>query len=155
MGGARQWSVGFVDEKPQPYCRLLWDSEIGKTVEFRESKTEILWLVAKSTWSIPAGTKTKISLIGRRNTEVVPAAFFDHNTLRLLPGPEKAAATQIKMIIKQSFSGMPDLDMQFAGTEGLWTVPLSRVQELYATYDACLRRLITADQTTDATGQPF
>ncbi len=40
MGGARQWSVGFANESPHPYCRLLWNSEIGKTMEFRQSATE-------------------------------------------------------------------------------------------------------------------
>lgn len=139
MGGARQWSVGFASESP-PYCRLLWNSEIGKTMEFRQSATETFWLVAKDTWDIPADTKTEVTLTDRTMTKVVAAEFFDKNTLRLW-APASKGSGGLKKIIKNSFAGMPDVQLTFAGDEGDWTLPLSRVDQLYPTFAQCLKRL--------------
>ncbi|WP_064713247.1 hypothetical protein [Rhizobium bangladeshense] len=155
MGGARQWSVGFVSEQPS-YCRLLWDSEIGKTMEFRQSATETFWLVAKKTWDIPADTKTEVTLTDRTQTKVIAAEFFDKNTLRLWPPGSKGSAG-LKKIIKNSFSGTPDVQLTFAGDEGDWTLPLSRVDQLYPTYDECLERLEAGGKPKQdsATSKPF
>ncbi|MGG7579669.1 hypothetical protein [Rhizobium sp. Nf11,1] len=139
MGGARQWSVGYASESP-PYCRLLWDSEIGKTVEFRQSAIETFWLVSKNSWDIPAGTTTEVTLTDRMMTKVIAAEFFDKTTLRLWPVGSKGSGG-LKKIIKNSFSGTPDVQLTFAGDEGDWTLPLSRVDQLYPTYRKCLKRL--------------
>ncbi|MBX5219481.1 MULTISPECIES: hypothetical protein [unclassified Rhizobium] len=139
MGGARQWSVGYANEQPA-YCRLRWDSEIGKTMEFRQSASETFWLVAKTTWDIPADTKTEVTLTDRQVTKVVAAEFFDKNTLRLWPVGSKGSAG-LKKIIKNSFAGTPDVQLTFAGDEGDWTLPLSRVDQLYPTFAQCLKRL--------------
>lgn len=156
MGGARQWSVGFESDGPQPYCRLRWDSEIGKTMEFRQSATETFWLVAKNTWDIPADTKTEVTLTDRQVTKVVAAEFFDKNTLRLWPMGSKGSAG-LKKIIKNSFAGTPDVQLTFAGDEGDWTLPLSRVDQLYPTFSQCLKRLEAGEKAKEdsATSKPF
>ncbi|PDV86863.1 hypothetical protein CO652_19620 [Rhizobium sp. H4] len=155
MGGARQWSVGFANESPHPYCRLVWDSEIGKTMEFRQSATETFWLVAKTTWDIPAGTKTEVTLTDRAATKVIAADFFDKNTLRLW-GPASKGSAGLKKIIKNSFAGMPDVQITFAGDEGDWTLPLSRVEQLYPTFVLCLKRLEAGEKPKqNSETQPF
>ncbi len=155
LGGARQWSVGFANESPHPYCRLLWDSEIGKTMEFRQSATETFWLVAKTTWDIPAGTKTEVTLTDRTATKVIAADFFDKNTLRLW-GPASKGSAGLKKIIKNSFAGMPDVQITFAGDEGDWTLPLSRVEQLYPTFVQCLKRLEAGEKPKqNSETQPF
>ncbi|MEZ2129354.1 MULTISPECIES: hypothetical protein [unclassified Sinorhizobium] len=141
MGGARQWSVGFVGDIDKPYCRLYWDSEVGKTMEFRQSLTDIVWLVAKNTWDIPEGTKTEVTITDRTNAKKVPAEFFDKNTLRLWTAPDGTGTAGIKAIVRHSFSGTPDLQLGFAGDESDWTLPISRVEQLYSTYIKCLNRL--------------
>ncbi|OWV70422.1 hypothetical protein ATY77_16785 [Rhizobium sp. R634] len=156
MGGARQWSVGFENHGPQSYCRLRWDSEIGKTMEFRQSASETFWLVAKNTWDIPAGTKTEVTLTDRDVTKVVAAEFFDKTTLRLWPLGSKGSAG-LKKIIKNSFAGTPDVQLTFAGDEGDWTLPLSRVDQLYPTFSQCLKRLEAGEtaKQDSATSKPF
>ncbi|ULR42593.1 hypothetical protein [Rhizobium sp. K102] len=156
MGGARQWSVGFANESPHPYCRLLWNSEIGKTMEFRQSATETFWLVTKNTWDIPVGTKTEVTLIDRDVTKVIAAEFFDKTTLRLWPMGSKGSAG-LKKIIKNSFAGTPDVQLTFAGDEGDWTLPLSRVDQLYPTFSQCLKRLEDGEpaKQDSATSKPF
>ncbi|MBB2684853.1 hypothetical protein N2597_28940 (plasmid) [Rhizobium sophoriradicis] len=156
MGGARQWSVGFANESPHPYCRLLWNSEIGKTMEFRQSATETFWLVTKNTWDIPAGTKTEVTLTDRDVTKVVAAEFFDKTTLRLWPMGSKGSAG-LKKIIKNTFAGTPDVQLTFAGDEGDWTLPLSRVDQLYPTFSQCLKRLEAGEpaKQDSATSKPF
>lgn len=155
MGGARQWSVGFASESP-PYCRLRWDSELGKTMEFRQSASETFWLVAKSTWDIPADTKTEVTLTDRNLTKVVAAEFFDKTTLRLWP-PASKGSGGLKKIIKNSFAGTPDVQLTFAGDEGDWTLPLSRVDQLYPTYLQCLKRLEAGGKSKQdsETSKPF
>lgn len=155
MGGARQWAVGFASEQAA-YCRLLWDSEVGKTMEFRQSASETFWLVAKKTWDIPAGTKTEVTLTDRQMTKVVAAEFFDKNTLRLWPAGSKGSGG-LKKIIKNSFSGTPDVQLTFAGDEGDWTLPLSRVDQLYPTFAQCLKRLEAGEKAKQdsATSKPF
>lgn len=156
MGGARQWSVGFAAESPHPYCRLLWDSEVGKTMEFRQSMSETIWLVAKNTWDIPAGTTTEVTLTDRKTTKVVAAEFFDKNTLRLW-GPASKGNAGLKKIFKNSFAGTPDVQITFAGDEGDWTLPISRVEQLYPTFTACLKRLEARDKAKQdsETSKPF
>lgn len=156
MGSARQWSVGFAAESPQPYCRLLWDSEVGKTMEFRQSMRETIWLVAKNTWDIPAGTTTEVTLTDRKTTKVVAAEFFDKNTLRLW-GPASKGSAGLKKIFKNSFAGTPDVQITFAGDEGDWTLPISRVEQLYPTFTACLKRLEAGEKPkpVSETSKPF
>jgi len=101
MGEARQWSVGFVGEKPS-YCRLVWNNELGKTVEFRQSLDSAMWLVSKDGWDIPEGTTTKVTLIGYSGTKAVAAEAFDSKTLRILPATEKTGVAQIKKVLKNS-----------------------------------------------------
>ncbi|KKZ85014.1 hypothetical protein B5K05_29900 [Rhizobium phaseoli] len=155
MGGARQWSVGFASEHPA-YCRLQWDSELGKTMEFRQSVTETFWLVSKNTWDIPTGTTTEVTLTDRAATKVVAAEFFDKNTLRLWPKGSKGSGG-LKKIIKNSFAGTPDVQLTFAGDEGDWTLPLSRVDQLYPTFAQCLKRLEASEpaKQDSATSKPF
>jgi hypothetical protein len=156
MGDARQWAVGFVGEKPS-YCRLVWNNELGKTVEFRQTLDSVMWLVSKDGWDIPAGTTTKVTLVGRAGSKAVPAEFFDSKTLRILPASERTGVAQIKKIIKNSFIGTPDIELDFSGDEEKWVVPLSRLQQMYTTYIDCLNRLVPApqvSQTADKT-QPF
>ncbi|MBX5184371.1 hypothetical protein HJB88_17235 [Rhizobium sp. NZLR5] len=155
MGDARQWSVGFAGERPA-YCRLLWNSELGKTVEFRQSATETFWLVTKDTWDIPAGTTTEVTLTDRSMTKVVAAEFFDKTTLRLWP-PASKGSGGLKKIIKNSFAGTPDVQLTFAGDEGDWTLPLSRVDQLYPTFAQCLKRLGAGEKAKQdsATSKPF
>ena len=157
MGGASQWSVGFVDGPDKPYCRLYWDSELGKTMEFRQSLTDIVWLVAKNTWDIPEGTKTEVTITNRSNIEKVPAEFFDKNTLRLWPASDDTGTAAIKALVKRSFAGTPDLQISFAGDESDWTLPFSRVEQLYSTYIKCLNRLrVTGQAKADSeTTKPF
>ncbi len=156
MGDARQWAVGFVGQKPA-YCRLRWDSELGKTVEFRQSLDNAMWLVSKDGWDIPKGTVTKVTMVGRAGSKVVPAEFFDGKTLRIVPAEGKTGTAQIKFILKNSFVGTPDMELDFSGDEEKWVVPLSRVQQMYTTYVDCLNRLVpgaTVSQVSDKT-QPF
>ncbi|MBX5195904.1 hypothetical protein HJB82_11310 [Rhizobium sp. NZLR10] len=155
MGDARQWSVGLAGERPA-YCRLLWNSELGKTVEFRQSATETFWLVTKDTWDIPAGTTTEVTLTDRSMTKVVAAEFFDKTTLRLWP-PASKGSGGLKKIIKNSFAGTPDVQLTFAGDEGDWTLPLSRVDQLYPTFAQCLKRLGAGEKAKQdsATSKPF
>lgn len=156
MGDARQWSVGFVGEKPS-YCRLVWNDELGKTVEFRQNLDSIMWLVSKDGWEIPEGTTTKVTLVGYSGTKAVAAEFFDGKTLRILPAAEKTGVAQIKKILKNSFVGTPDMELDFAGNEGHWVVPLSRLQQMYTTYVNCLNRLVPANQASQVSDktQPF
>ncbi|MFC5759615.1 hypothetical protein [Rhizobium sp. GCM10022189] len=156
MGEARQWAVGFVGEKPS-YCRLVWDDELGKTVEFRQSLDNVMWLVSKDGWDIPAGTATKVTLVGYSGTKAVAAEAFDGKTLRILPADGKTGVAQIKKILKNSFVGTPDMELDFSGNEEKWVVPLSRLQQMYTTYVNCLNRLVPANQArpvSDKT-QPF
>jgi len=155
MGGARQWSVGFSSERPA-YCRLLWNSELGKTMEFRQTVTETFWLVTKDSWDIPAGTTTEVTLTDRSMTKVVAAEFFDKTTLRLWP-PASKGSGGLKKIIKNAFAGTPDVQLTFAGDEGDWTLPLSRVDQLYPTYRECLKRLEAGEKPKQdsATSKPF
>lgn len=156
MGDARQWAVGFVAKKPG-YCRLVWNSELGKTVEFRQSLDNISWLVSKDGWDIPQGTVTKVTMVGRAGSKIVAAEFFDGKTLRIVPADGKTGVAQIKTILKNSFVGTPDLELDFSGDEEKWVVPLSRLQQMYTTYVDCLNRLVPANEVrpvSDKT-QPF
>ncbi|MBW9051665.1 hypothetical protein [Rhizobium mesosinicum] len=156
MGEARQWSVGFVGEKPS-YCRLVWNDELGKTAEFRQSLRSVMWLVSKDGWDIPKGTTTKVTLVGYSGTKAVSAEFFDSKTLRILTASDKTGVAQIKKILKNSFIGTPDMELDFAGNEGSWVVPLSRLQQMYTTYVNCLNRLVPANQISPVSDktQPF
>jgi hypothetical protein len=157
MGSARQWSVGYVGDMPLPYCRLQWDSQTGETVEFRESMKNALWLVGKTTWTIPEHTKTQVDVVGHDNTVSVPAEFFDKNSLRLWDVPGSPNSGGIQAIVKTAFSGMPDLELDFAGDEPNWSVPTSRVVELRSTFSQCLKRLAKPDMAKSAaeTSKPF
>ncbi|MDR6664290.1 hypothetical protein [Rhizobium sp. 1399] len=156
MGDARQWSVGFVAEKPS-YCRLVWNNELGKTLEFRQNLDTVMWLVSKDGWDIPEGTTTKVTLVGYSGTKAVPAEAFDSKTLRILPASEKTGVAQIKKMLKNSFIGTPDMELDFAGNEEPWIVPLSRLQQMYTTYVNCLNRLVPANQASQVSDktQPF
>lgn len=156
MGDARQWAVGFAGHKPA-YCRLVWDNELGKTVEFRQGLDSAMWLVSKDGWDIPAGTVTKVTLVGRAGTKAVSAEFFDSKTLRIVPADGKTGVAQIKTILKNSFVGTPDMELDFAGNEEKWVVPLSRLQQMYTTYVNCLNRLVPQSQVSPVSDntQPF
>jgi hypothetical protein len=156
MGDSRQWAVGYVAKKPA-YCRLVWDSELGKTVEFRQSLDNVLWLLSKDGWDIPKGTVTKVTMVGRAGSKAVPAEFFDGKTLRIVPSEGRTGVAQIKAILKNSFIGTPDMEIRFSGDEEKWVVPLSRAQQMYTTYVDCLNRLVpgnTVSQVSEKT-QPF
>ncbi|MGO8140939.1 hypothetical protein AB9F34_33220, partial [Rhizobium leguminosarum] len=92
-----------------------------------------VWLVAKNTWDIPADINTEVTLTDRTVTTVIDADFFDKNTIRLW-GPASKGSAGLKKIIKKSFAGMPDVQITFAGDECDWTLPLSRVEQLYPTF---------------------
>ena len=85
------------------------------------------------------------------------AEGFDSKTLRIVPADGKTGMAQIKMILKNSFVGTPDMELDFSGDEGKWVVPLSRVQQMYTTYVNCLNRLVPANQVSPVSDktQPF
>jgi hypothetical protein len=116
-----------------------------------------MWLVSKDGWDIPEGTTTKVTLVGYSGTKAVAAEAFDSKTLRILPATEKTGVAQIKKVLKNSFVGTPDMELDFAGNEEPWVVPFSRLQQMYTTYVNCLNRLVPvnqASQVSDKT-QPF
>lgn len=160
MGQINQWSVGFetgAGGTGAPYCRLLWDSQLGKTVEFRASRDVTQWLVAKDGWAIPAG-KTTVVTIGDGDRSVdAPAAVFDAKTLQLWIKDGQTKNGPTKRLITDAFQGRPDLQLTFAGSEPAWIVPMSRVQTLYPEFLQCMQRLNgAAPQTAQAAAiQPF
>jgi hypothetical protein len=116
-----------------------------------------LWLVGKTTWTIPDTTKTQVDVVGRQNTVSVPAVFFDKNSLRLWDVPGNPNSGGIQGIVKTAFSGMADIELDFAGDEPSWTVPTSRVVELKSAFSACMKRLakpVMAKSVAD-TSKPF
>lgn len=157
MGQINQWFVGFETGTDGPYCRLLWDSQLGKTVEFRASRDTTRWLVAKDGWAIPAGKTTAVTIVDGDRHFDAPAAFFDAKTLQLWVKDGQTSNGPTKRLITEAFQGRPDLQLTFAGTEPDWTVPMSRVQTLYPEFVACMARLNSkATATTEtAAAEPF
>lgn len=157
MGQINQWSVGFEAGADGPYCRLLWDSQLGKTVEFQASRDTTRWLIAKDGWAIPAGTATVVTIVDGDRHIATPAAFFDAKTLQLWSKNGQISGGRIKQLITDAFQGRPDLQLTFAGSEPDWIVPMSRVQTLYPEFVQCMERLNskTRQTTETASAQPF
>ncbi|MBO9101610.1 MULTISPECIES: hypothetical protein [unclassified Rhizobium] len=152
-----QWSVGFDAGTDAPYCRLLWDSHLGKTVEFRASRDTTRWLVSRDGWSIPAGTKTTVTIVDGTRRIVAPAAFFDARTLQVWTKDGKTSDGPIRRLVTDAFQGRPDVQLTFSGNEPDWTVPMSRVQTLYPEFVQCMGRLSgqTPQTAETASAQPF
>jgi hypothetical protein len=141
LGKVNQWSVGFDSDNSMPFCRLNWDSELGMTVEFRANRTEVTWLIAKDGWSIPQGTKITVRITGRSMRLKVPAVFHDAKSLQLWDSQDNQDGRQIKSLLTQAFSGMPDIELSFPGSETDWVLPLSRVAPLHSAFVDCMKRL--------------
>ncbi len=156
MAQLNQWSVGFETGTDGPYCRLVWDSHLGSTVEFRASHTATRWLVAKDGWTIPAGTATVVTIVDGKRNHAAPATFFDGRTLQLFTKDGKTTDGPTKRLITEAFQGRPDLQLTFSGNEPAWIVPVSRVQTLYPEFVQCMARLNgPAPQVGTASDQPF
>lgn len=154
MGQINQWSVGYESGSGTPYCRLLWDSQLGKTVEFRAARDSTQWLVSRDGWAIPAGKATVVTIVdGDRRTEA-PAVFFDAKTLQLWVKDGRTKAGPTRRLVTEAFQGRPDLQLTFAGNEPDWIVPVSRVQTLYPEFVQCMQRLDGKAQQT-AAADPF
>ena len=157
MGQINQWSVGFETGAGEPYCRLRWDSQLGKAVEFQASRDLTRWLVARDGWEIPSGKTTVVTVVdGDRHVDA-PAAFFDAKTLQLWVKDGQTRNGPTKRLITDAFQGRPDLQLSFAGNEPDWIVPVSRVETLYPEFVQCMQRLTgSTQQTTEtASAQPF
>ena len=141
MGQINRWSVGFEAGAGEPYCRLLWDSELGSTVEFRASKGVTQWLIAKDGWTIPAGKTTIVTIVDGDHNTKAPAAFFDTKTLQIWNKAGKTSDGPTRQLITDAFEGRPDLQLQFAGNEPDWNIPISRVRTLYPEFVRCMQRL--------------
>lgn len=157
MGQINQWFVGFEAGTDGPYCRLLWDSQLGKTVEFRASRDTTRWLVSRDGWTIPAGKATVVTIIDGDRHVSAPAAFFDAKTLQLWIKDGQTSDGPAKRLITDAFQGRPDVQLTFAGNEPDWIVPMSRVQTLYPEFVACMARLNSKapPPTETAAAEPF
>lgn len=158
MGQINQWSVGFEAgagaAAGEPYCRLLWNSELGPTVEFRASKDATRWLIAKDGWTIPAGKTTIVTIVDSDHNTKAPAAFFDTKTLQLWTKAGKTSDGPTRQLVTDAFQGRPDLQLRFAGSEPDWSIPISRVQTLYPEFVQCMQRLRDNARQT-ASADPF
>jgi hypothetical protein len=158
MGSARQWSVGYVTEGSQNYCSLFWDSEMGKTAEFREGlKDDDSWVLSNAAWNLPENLSTQVVVKGRKSSLTMPAVGVSKTSLSLMnPGGETPTGS-LQAIIRSALAGTVDLDLSFAGTEPDWVVPTSRIYPLHATFTSCLERLSdpSVDKTETGATKPF
>jgi hypothetical protein len=157
MGSVNQWSVGFDPAGDASACRLLWDSEIGKTVEFRAGLKDATWIIGSTQWNIPADVKTVVTVVDTQRQYHVPGQFFDKTHLQLWKPLDDAGAGAIRNLVTQAFGGRPDLTLSFSGGEPDWVVPISRVAPLYPNFVQCMRQLSngTADKVAADITQPF
>src|SRR5476649_848582 len=113
MGQINQWSIGFEAGTDASYCRLLWDSQLGKTVEFRASRDTTRWLIARDGWAIPTGKATVVTIVdGDRHIDA-PAEFFDAKTLQMWSKDGQTRDVPIKRLITDAFQGRPDVQLTF------------------------------------------
>jgi hypothetical protein len=157
MGSVNEWAVGFDAGDVAPACRLLWDSQVGNSVEFRVGLKDAAWIVGNTKWNIPSGTKTVVTVIDTRRQYHVPAQFFDKARIQLWKPQDGASSEAIRNLITQAFGGRPDLKLSFSGGEPDWIVPISRVGPLYPNFVQCLKRLSngTAEKAEADATQPF
>lgn len=157
IGSSRQWSIGYVTDGGAPYCTLLWDSQTGKTVEFRESLKDASWIIKNDAWSLPEHLSTEISVQGKSNALTVPAIGADAKSLRVWSLPGNLNAGGVQSIIRAALAGMADINVSFKGNEPDWVIPTSRIYPMHATYTACIQRLSGTKpvKVESATTNPF
>jgi hypothetical protein len=158
LGSASQWSVGYVTEGSQNYCSLVWDSETGKTAEFREGvKNDDSWIVSNAAWNLPENLSTQVVIKGRKSSMTMPAVGVSKTSLRLMNPNGENPKGSLKAIIRSAVAGTVDLDLDFAGTEPDWVLPTSRIYPLHATFTSCLSRLTdpSVDKTETGATKPF
>jgi len=157
MGQINQWAVGFESGSGEPYCRLVWDSLLGRTVEFQARRDGTRWLVARDGWAIPPGTVTTVTIVDGQRNIAAPAIYADPKTLQLWSKQGHTSDGPTKRLITEAFAGRPDVQLTFSGNEPAWTVPMSRVQTLYPEFLQCMQRLNGKSlQTAEAgSAQPF
>lgn len=131
----------YISDGPQSYCSLLWDSETGKTVEFRESLKDASWIITNETWSLPERLATHVAIKGNSNSIDVPAAGVGAKSLRIWNLPENSNTDGVLGIIRSALAGMADLQVSFQGNEPDWIIPTSRIYPMHATFTSCLQRL--------------
>ncbi|SCB38150.1 hypothetical protein [Rhizobium lusitanum] len=157
LGSASQWSIGYVSDSSQSYCTLLWDSETGKTVEFRETLKDATWIITDEAWSLPEHLATHVAIKGRSNSIEVPAAGAGGKSLRIWNLAENSNADGVHGIIRSALAGMADLQVSFQGNEPDWIIPTSRIYPMHATFTSCLQRLFanSAVKAESAATKPY
>jgi hypothetical protein len=148
MGSVDEWAVGYDASSAKPICRLYWDSLPGKTTEFRISSESAVWLVGKTTWSIPDDVKTKVKVIGRDRSFTIAAQAYDTHNLRLWSNPEDDNSANVKSLLTKAFLGTPDVSLDFSGTEETWSLPISYLKAIYPAFASCMDRLNSHLQTS-------
>jgi hypothetical protein len=141
MGSVDEWAVGYDASSAKPFCRLYWDSLTGKTTEFRISSEDAVWLVGKTTWSIPDDLKTKVKFIGHDRSFTIAAQAYDAHNLRLWSNPEDDSSAYVKNLLTKAFLGTPDISLDFSGTEEDWSLPISYLKAIYPAFANCMKRL--------------
>lgn len=157
IGRINQWAVGYESGAGEPYCRLVWDSLLGKTVEFQARRDGTRWLVSKDGWAIPPGTATVVTIFDGQRSTAAPAIFADARTLQIWSKNGHTSNGPTRQLITQAFAGRPDIQLTFAGSEPAWIVPVSRVQTLYPEFIQCMDRLNgnSPQAAETASAQPF
>lgn len=155
MGSLSEWSVSLITDVGQPYCSLLWDSQVGETVEIRAGLKDVDLLIADTAWKLPDKQPTKIIIHGRRNSATVSAVAADRTTLDVVRSEGNSAL--IRSIVRSAIKGTVDIELSFSGNEPDWTVPISRIFSLHDTVTACLQRLYrpVVHKDTSAPPEPF
>lgn len=136
MDGASQWSVGFVDDGAQSYCSLLWNSDTGKTVEFRQGLKSAAWHLSDADWNFPDNLSTKIVISGPRNILTIAAVADGKTGLNLTD-----RNGLVRTIIQNSIAGTIDLDLSIGDQGEEWEIPISRIYSMHSGVTKCLRRL--------------
>jgi len=141
MGSARQWSVGYVADGSQSYCTLLWDSETGRTIEFRETLKDATWIITNEAWSMPEHLETHVVIKGKSNSIDVPAVGGSGKSLRVWNLPGNSNTGGVQGTIRSALAGTADIQVSFQGNEPDWIIPISRFYPMHATFTSCLQRL--------------
>lgn len=136
MDGTSQWSVGFVDSGPESYCTLFWNSETGRTVEFRQGLKNASWRLSDSSWNLAQNAPAKVVLTGQSRMMAIDAVADDKTTLDI--GDH---ASVVRAIIQNSISGTVDLNLAVGDQGEEWEIPISRILSMHAGVSRCLRRL--------------
>ena len=136
MDGASQWSVGFMEDGPNSYCTLLWNSDTGKTAEFRQGLKSAVWQLSDSQWNFPDGASVRISMTGPRNVVTVGTTAEGKTNLSV-----SDHASLVRAIIQNSIAGTIDLALSVGDQGDEWEIPLSRIYSMHSGVTKCLHRL--------------